>query len=79
MQVPLNYAMIQQYHFDNAQLQQLQQQYPHEYPIMKMGNNMQLVCQLHLDRPWHIAILITMMVDDIIHWYHLVLGPIGIV
>ncbi len=43
-----------------------------------MGNNVQLICQLRPDKPWRICIP-TVMVDDIIRWYHLVLGHCGIV
>jgi hypothetical protein len=76
-QCPLDYHLIQHNQFDDAQLQQLRQQSPHEYPVMDMGNDVQLICQLWPDRPWHICIP-TNMVTYIIYWYHLVLGHPGI-
>ena len=45
---------------------------------MDMGNNISLICQLRPDKPWRIA-LPTVMVNDIIRWYHVVLGHPGIV
>ena len=73
MQYPLDYQLIQQNQFDDEQLQQFRQQYPQEYPVMDMGNDVQLICQVRPDRPWCICIP-TIMVNDIICWYHLVLG-----
>jgi hypothetical protein len=45
---------------------------------MELGNDVQLICQVRPDRPWRICIP-TSIVDDIIHWYHLVLGHAGII
>jgi hypothetical protein len=42
------------------------------------GNDMQLVSQVYPDRPWQIAIP-TALPDDMITWYHQVLGHVGIV
>jgi putative transposase len=79
MQYPLNYQLIQQNQFDDEQLQQLRQQRPQEYPIIDMGNDVQLICQLRPNNPtWRICIP-TSMVNDIIRWYHIVLGHAGIV
>jgi hypothetical protein len=78
MQYPLDYQLIQQNQFDDEQLQQLRQQRPNDYPVMDMGNDINLICQVRPDRPWRICIP-TSMVTDIIRWYHIVLGHIGIV
>jgi transposase InsO family protein len=78
MQYPLDFGLIRQNQFDDAQLQLLHQQKPLEYPVMDMGNDVQLICQVRPGKPWRIAIP-TVMVDDIIRWYHLVLGHCGIV
>jgi hypothetical protein len=45
---------------------------------MDMGNDVQLICQVRPNKPWRICIP-TSMVNDIIRWYHLVLGHAGIV
>jgi hypothetical protein len=51
MHYPLDYHLIQQNQFDNAQLQQLHQQCPQDYPVMDMGNDIQLICQVRPDKP----------------------------
>jgi hypothetical protein len=43
-----------------------------------MSAGVLLICQIRPDKPWRIAIP-TVMVDDVIRWYHLVLGHPGIV
>ena len=78
MKFPLDYKLIQRTQFDDEQLQQLRRQRPKEYPIMDMGNDVQLICQVRTNKPWRIAIP-TIMVDKIIRWYYLVLGHAGIV
>jgi hypothetical protein len=78
MQYPLDYALIRQNQFEDEALQNLRQQKPEEYQIMDMGSDIQLICQVKPDRPWRICVP-TVMIDDIIRWYHLVLGHIGIV
>jgi hypothetical protein len=73
MAFPLNYGLIQTHQFEDLQLQALQQQRPTEYPVVDMGNDVSLICQLRPHKPWRIA-LPTVMVNDIIRWYHVVLG-----
>jgi hypothetical protein len=78
MRFPLDYEWIRQNQFDDQQLQQLRQLKPLEYPVMDMGNDVQLVCRVRPDQSWQIAIP-TALLDDIITWYHQVLGHVGIV
>jgi hypothetical protein len=78
MRYPLDYGLIRQNQFNDAQLQLLHQQKPFEYLVMDMGDDVQLICQVRHNKPWCIAIP-TVMADDIIQWYHLVLGHCGIV
>jgi hypothetical protein len=56
MQFPLDYAQIRQAQFKDEQLQLLRQQKPLEYPIMEMGNKVQLICQVRPGKPWQIAV-----------------------
>jgi hypothetical protein len=76
MRFPLDYEWIRQNQFDDQQLQQLRQLKPLEYPILDMGNDFQLICQVRPDESWQIAIP-TALLDDIITWYHQVLGHVG--
>jgi hypothetical protein len=78
MQFSLDYQLIQQNQFKDEQLQQIRQQRPQEYPIIDMGNDVHLICQVRPNRPWRIC-MPTNMITDIIRWYHLVLGHAGIV
>jgi putative transposase len=78
MQYPLNYGLIQANQFEDNQLQIMHQQRPEQYPIIDMGNDIQLICQTRPNKPWRIAIP-TVMVENIIRWYHQVLGHVGIV
>jgi hypothetical protein len=41
---PLGYAWICQHQLEDEQFQEMQQLKPLEYPIMDMGNDIQLVC-----------------------------------
>jgi hypothetical protein len=67
MAYPLNYGLIQTHQFEDLQLQALRQQRPLDYPVMDMGNDISLICQVHPDEPWRIA-LPMVMVNDIIWW-----------
>lgn len=79
MQYPLDYALIRQNQFEDVALQNLLLTKPAEYTIKDMGSGVQLMCHVRPDPlPWRICIP-TIMVDDIIKWYHQVLGHIGIV
>jgi transposase InsO family protein len=78
MRFPLDYNWIRQNQFEDERLQQLQQLKPLEYPVMDMGNDIQLICRVRPNRPWQIAIPTTLL-DDTITWYHQVLGHVGIV
>jgi hypothetical protein len=78
MAFPLHYALLQQHQFEDLQLQALLQRCPLEYQVLEMSAGVLLICQIRPDKPWRIAIP-TVMVDDVIRWYHLVLGHPGIV
>ncbi len=78
MAFPLHYVLLQQHQFEDLQLQALLQQRPLEYQVMEMSAGVLLICQIRPDKPWRIA-LPTTMVDNVIRWYHLVLGHPGIV
>jgi transposase InsO family protein len=75
---PLDYEWIRQHQFEDEPLQQLRLNKPLEYPVLDMGNDLQLICRVRPDRPWQIAIP-TALLDDIVTWYHQVLGHVGIV
>jgi hypothetical protein len=75
---PLDYNWIQHHQFEDEQLQQLYQLKPLEHQIMDMGNDIPLICRVCPNLPWQIAIL-TALLDDMVTWYHQVLGHVGIV
>jgi hypothetical protein len=79
MQFPLSHGgRIQKAQFKEKQLQNYNNQCPLEYPIMDMRKAIQLICQVCPNQPWRIPLLAA-IVDNIIKWYHLVLGHVGIV
>ena len=81
MQNPLDSERIQQFQFTDVELETQRQQQPHRFPI-KIIQGRPLVCyRTHpndLEGDWKIA-LPTSLMNDVIQWYHRVLGHGGIV
>ena len=81
MDYPLDYAVIQRHQFEDQALNDKARLEPHRFQAKEMRPGLALLCVLSRphDPPenWKIA-LPTVLVDPVIHWYHLVLGHAGI-
>jgi hypothetical protein len=74
---PLEYREIQQRQFADDDLNALRQEKPYQFPVIDMGNNVQLICYQPIpNEAWKIAVP-TNMLDDLINWYHTTLNHIG--
>ena len=79
MHNPLNIAWLQQNQFKDHDLNAQHQQHPDTFPI-KYVNQCPLICYQHDPNDpknvWQICIP-TALLNDIIHWFHLVLRHVG--
>jgi hypothetical protein len=74
---PLDHQETQQRQFADADLNALRQEKPCQFPVIDMGNDVQLICHQPLPaEAWKIATL-TSMIDDLINWHHVTLNHIG--
>ena len=80
MQYPLNYQNIQAGQFNDVQLQNERNKDPQRFPV-RFVSGVPLICwRSHLQAPpgdWKIA-LPSVLIPDIVEWYHKVLGHVGI-
>jgi transposase InsO family protein len=80
MQNPMDPRRIQQFQFEDQQLEMQRQQNPQRFPV-KFVQGRPLVCyKMHPNDPegaWKIA-LPTGLLDGVVGWYHRVLGHCGI-
>jgi hypothetical protein len=74
---PLDHQETQQHQFADADLNALRQEKPHQFPVIDMGNDVQLICCQPLPaEAWKIAAPMS-MIDDLINWHHVTLNHIG--
>ena len=76
---PITMQNIQQFQFEDEGLNQRRQTYPDNFPI-KLINGRDIICfcaNPNLEGEWKIAIP-TGLINNIIYWYHQVLGHCGI-
>ena len=80
MQNPMELQRIQEFQFEDQELNQMRQQYPQRF-VVKDVNHRPLICyRAHPEDPpgtWRIC-LPTALMQDVLHWYHQVLGHCGV-
>lgn len=80
MQCPIEMLRIQQHQFEDEELNQRRQQQMQNFPVKEVQGR-PVICYRQntnaLPGEWKIAIP-TSLIDDILHWYHHVLGHCGI-
>ena len=77
LQNPLDYRTIQLNQFDDLNLQNLRRRFPNEYPIVDVGQNIQLISKYN---PLHTRTYIAIperSLAPIVVWYHLMLNHCG--
>ena len=80
MRNPIEIAWIQENQFEDAELEQMRQQHPLNFPVRHFGNH-PLVCYRHdhLDQNelgWKICIP-TALLQNTVEWFHRILGHAG--